>query len=103
MLLLARFLRNQKGGVAPLLGIMIIPLLGAVGAAVDYSRANSTRTAMQAALDSTALMLSRDAQTLNGAQLDSKANAYFNALFHRPEAKNVQVQQHFSSPQQGSF
>ena len=102
-MLLARFLRNQKGGVAPMLALGIIPLIGTVGAAVDYSRASSTRTAMQAALDSTALMLSRDAQTLNAAQLDSKATAYFNALFHRPEASNVQVQQQFSSPQQGSF
>ena len=102
-MLLARFLRNQNGGVAPILALMIIPLIGAVGAAVDYSRASSARTAMQSALDSTALMLSRDAQTLNPAQLESKASAYFNALFHRPEASNVQVQQQLSSPQQGSF
>src|SRR5688572_7844569 len=102
-MLLARFLRNQKGGVAPILALMIIPLMGLVGAAVDYSRASSARTAMQAALDSTALMLSKDAQTLSAAQLDSKASLYFNALFHRPEALNVQVQQQFSSPQQGSF
>ena len=102
-MLLARFLQNQKGGVAPLLALAIIPLLGAVGAAVDYSRANSTRTAMQAALDSTALMLSKDAQGLTSEQLDSKASAYFNALFHRPEASNVQVTQLFSSPQPGMY
>ena len=102
-MLLARFLRNQKGGVAPILALLIIPLMGLVGAAVDYSRASSTRTAMQAALDSAALMLSRDAQTLSPAQLDSKASLYFNALFHRPEASNVQVQQQFGSPQAGSF
>jgi Flp pilus assembly protein TadG len=100
---LARFLRNQKGGVAPMLALGIIPLIGAVGAAVDYSRANSTRTAMQAALDSTALMLSKDAQGLTAAQLDSKASVYFNALFHRPEASNVQITQQLSSPQAGSF
>jgi len=35
------------------------------GAALDYSRANSARTAMQAAVDSAALMLSKDAQTLS--------------------------------------
>jgi Flp pilus assembly protein TadG len=102
-MLFARFLRNQKGGVAPILALGIIPLLGAVGAGVDYSRASSTRTAMQAALDSTALMLSKDAQSLTTAQLDSKASVYFNALFHRPEASNVQVTQQFSSPQEGSF
>ena len=102
-MLLARFLRNQKGGVAPMLGARAIPLVGMVGAAVDYSRASSTRTAMQAALDSTALMLSKDAQTLTAAQLDSKATAYFNALFHRPEASNVQVTQQFSSAAAGQL
>ena len=57
---LPRFLRNQKGGVAPTLALAIIPLVGMVGAAIDYSRANSVRTSMQGALDSTALMLSKD-------------------------------------------
>ena len=100
---LARFLRNQKGGVAPTLALAIIPLVGMVGAAVDYSRANATRTAMQSALDATALMLSKDAQSLTAAQLSSKATTYFNALFQRPEASNVHVTQQFSSPQAGNF
>ena len=41
----------------------MIPIIGFVGAAVDYSRANSAKAAMQAAIDSTALMLSKDAST----------------------------------------
>jgi Flp pilus assembly protein TadG len=98
-----RFVNDRKAGVAPLLGLALIPLMAAVGAAVDYSRASSVRTAMQSALDSTALMLSKDAQNLNGDQLTAKANVYFNALFNRPEATNVQVTQQFGSPQQGSF
>src|SRR5262249_45313167 len=81
----------------------IIPIIAAVGASVDYSRASSVRTSMQAALDSTALMLSRDAQGMNAEQLATKAGTYFNALFVRPEASNVQVTHQFSSPQQGSF
>ncbi len=40
--------------------IAAIPLIGFVGAAIDYSRANAARSTMQAALDSTALMLSKD-------------------------------------------
>ena len=48
-------------------------------------------------------MLSRDAQNLNGVQLAEKATAYFNSMFNRPEAGNVQVTPEFSSPQQGSF
>ena len=99
----ARFFRDRKGGVAPMLALGIIPLVGAVGAAVDYSRANAVRTAMQNALDATALMLSKDAQGLEAIQLNEKAGTYFSALFTRPEATNVQVTPQFSSPQQGSF
>jgi Flp pilus assembly protein TadG len=102
-MLFARFVRDRKGGVAPLLALGIIPLVGTVGAAVDYSRANLVRTAMQNALDATALMLSKDAQSLPAPQLDAKATSYFNSLFTRPEAGNVQVTQQFGSPQQGSF
>ena len=46
---------------------------------------------MQAAADSTALMLSKDASTLTASQLQTKATAYFNALFTRPEANGLTV------------
>ena len=53
--------------------------------------------------NSTALMLSKDAQNLNGTQLGQKANSYFSAMFNRPEASNVQITPQLTSPQQGSF
>lgn len=98
-----RFWRDRRGGVAPMLALGIIPLVGAIGAAVDYSRANLVRTAMQNALDATALMLSKDAQSLNTTQLGQKATSYFNAMFNRPEASNVQVTPTLSTPQESSF
>jgi Flp pilus assembly protein TadG len=58
--LLRRFARASGGNIAILFAIALVPLLGFVGAAVDYSRANRARTAMQAALDSTALMVAKD-------------------------------------------
>ena len=54
-MLFARFSRDRKGGIAPLLALAIVPVLGAVGAAVDYSRASASRTALQSALDSAML------------------------------------------------
>ena len=33
---LQRFWKDRQGAVAPMLGIAIIPLMGAVGAAIDY-------------------------------------------------------------------
>jgi Flp pilus assembly protein TadG len=101
--MLRRFIADRKGGVAPFLAISIVPLAGLIGAAVDYSRAASTRTALQTALDSTALMLSKEAATVSGEQLGASMNAYFNAVFNRPEAQNVALAHEFASPQQGSF
>ena len=46
---------------------------------------------MQAALDSTALMLSKTAGTINQSQLQQTAQNLFFANFNRPEAQNVQV------------
>jgi Mg-chelatase subunit ChlD len=58
---------------------------------------------MQGALDASALMLSKDAESLSADALSQKSSEYFNAQFIRPEANGVQVSQQFSSPQQGSF
>jgi Flp pilus assembly protein TadG len=102
-MLFKRLLHDHTAGVAPLLGLCIIPMVGAVGAAIDYSRAASVRTSMQMALDSTALMLSKEAQGLTTAQLGTKATAYFNALFHRPEVSNLQITQEFGSPALSTF
>jgi len=102
-MLLGRFLGNRDGGVAPMLALAALPLFGFVGAAVDFSRAASVRTAMQGALDASALMLSKDAESLSADALSQKSSEYFNAQFNRPEANGVQVSEQFSSPQQGSF
>lgn len=102
-MLFTRFVRNRDGGAAPLLALAALPLMIATGAAVDYSRANSTRAALQAALDATGLMLSQEAATISADDLGSKANQYFKSLFNRPEAQNVSVSHQFTSPQQGSF
>ena len=92
-----RFARDRRGNVAITFGIATLPIIGAVGAAVDFSHANSVKAAMQSALDSTALMLARDAATLTDPDLDAKAKAYFNAIFTRPEATNVTVNATYSS------
>lgn len=86
----------RSGNVTITAALLLIPMIGLVGAAVDYSRANSARTAMQTALDSTALMLSKEAATLTPAQLEQKAKDYFTALYHRPDAGDVQVTPDFS-------
>jgi Mg-chelatase subunit ChlD len=88
---LRQFCKDGRGSVLPLFAATIIPVIGFIGAAVDYSRVSSARTEMQAALDATALMLSKEATGQNDTALSSKANAYFQQLFNRPEAQGITV------------
>ena len=99
---LARFLKDRKASVAPMLALTAIPLFGFVGAAVDYSSASSVRTSMQSALDSTALMLSKTAGSLDPVPLQTLANNLFLANFNRPEALNTQVTATYAKQSNGS-
>jgi Flp pilus assembly protein TadG len=93
----ARFGGANQGNVAVIFAIAILPVMGFAGAAIDYSRANAARSSMQAALDSTALMMSKDLSsgtfTLSGTpaqqstQLNAKALAYFTGLYTNSDAK----------------
>ena len=77
--------------------LAIIPVVGLVGASVDYSRANSVKAGMQAALDATALAMAKLAPTLTQTQLQTKTTAYFQAMFSHPEAKNLVVTPTYST------
>jgi Flp pilus assembly protein TadG len=85
----AAFRADRRGNVAIIFAIAIIPVFGAVGAAVDYSRANSARTAMQSALDVTALMVSKEALDLQSGQVQKKARAYFSSQFNHADVKQL--------------
>jgi Flp pilus assembly protein TadG len=100
---LRAFRTARSGNVVFTFALATVPIIGFAGAAVDYSRANSAKAAMQAAVDSTALMLSKDAQTLTTAQLNQKATAYFNALFNRTDVSNIVITPAFTSPSAGDF
>ena len=102
-MLLARFLQDRRGSLLPTFALATTGVIGFVGAAVDYSRASSTKAAIQTALDATGLILSREAEKLDPTQLKQKATDYFTAQFTRPEAKNIQVDSLLTSPQQGTF
>ena len=86
---LAGFKAASHGNVTILFALSMIPVFGLVGAAVDYSRANSARSAMQAAVDATALMLSKDVAELSSSERSKKATDYFAALFNRTEVTDV--------------
>jgi Flp pilus assembly protein TadG len=85
------FWRGEEGNVAVIFTLALLPVVGMTGGAIDYSHATAVRASMQAALDATALALSKEAVSLNATQLQEKAVAYFGAAFNRPEAPGVTV------------
>jgi Flp pilus assembly protein TadG len=85
------FRTARAGNVAITFALASLPIVGTVGFAVDYSHANSVKVAMQAALDSTALMVAKEASTVTSTQLQSDALSYFSALFTRPESTNISI------------
>ncbi len=88
---------DRKGNVAIIFGLALLPMTALVGAAVDYSRASSVRADFQAALDATALMISKTASTSTAAQLQTQAHDYFLALFTRSEAISPNITAVYSS------
>jgi Flp pilus assembly protein TadG len=80
-MLFQRFLDDRSGSVMPLLALAAIPVVGLIGASVDYSRAAAIQATLQAAADSTSLAMYRNASTLPATQLQAQGQAYFNALF----------------------
>ena len=93
---LRRFGRARDGNVAVIFALATLPIIAAVGAAVDYSRANAVKSDMQAALDSTVLMLSKQASTDTVDELQSKASTYFKAIFNPHGAQNISLTASYS-------
>src|ERR1700674_854432 len=93
------FADAQGGNVAIVFALSLIPLTRIAGAAIDYSRGNSAKTDMQAALDATALMLAKDTAVPGetGAQLQGSAQAVFKALFNRPEVTSISITSTYKS------
>lgn len=69
---------SRAGNVAIIFSLAVIPVIGGIGAAIDYSMANNNRTSMQKALDLTALALAK-LMPLTQAQLNTTGWQIFSA------------------------
>lgn len=101
-----RFAGAKDGNVAVIFAIALLPVMAIVGAAIDYTRAASARSSMQAALDSTALMISRDAAanpSMSASAVEALATQYFKALYHNTDAVNVEVTASFTPNNSTNF
>ena len=74
-----RFGTDRSGATAILFGLTLLPLMGAVGAAVDYSRAASFHSRAQLAVDGAALAIVREPATLTDGEIQGKGEAYVTA------------------------
>ena len=72
---------DEFGNVAVIFALAFLPVLGFVGAAVDYSHGNAMKASMQAAVDATALNLMKTAYTFNETTLNQKATDSFTLCF----------------------
>src|ERR1700761_3289291 len=85
------FRKSNDGNIAVILALAAIPTVSVMGMAIDYTRAVSARSAMQEAADAASLMLAQDAATRTAAQLTTKAQTYFNALYTASGVTGVSV------------
>jgi Flp pilus assembly protein TadG len=92
-----KFRHDKRGNVAAIFGFSLIPVLVAVGAAVDYSRGNNAKASMQMAIDATGLMLSKDVSTLSTSQLSQKADTEFRTLLNRTDIQNLVITPTYTS------
>ncbi|MEM8772788.1 MAG: TadE/TadG family type IV pilus assembly protein [Pseudomonadota bacterium] len=76
------FLKDRSGNVAMMFGLLLIPLLAAVGVAIDFHRQNFARTVVQQAVDATALRIAQTPDLVE-PQLSQKAEEIFNASLDR--------------------
>jgi Flp pilus assembly protein TadG len=85
------------GNVAITFAFATLPVIGAIGTAIDFSHANAVKADMQAALDSTALMLSKNVASMTNSELQAQARSYFTSIFSRPDATNINVSAAYST------
>jgi Flp pilus assembly protein TadG len=78
---IGRFRGDETGNIAIIFAITLVPLLGGISAAVDYSLANRERTKTQAVLD--AAVLAGVQEATSSLQI-AKASTFFTAQITNP-------------------
>ncbi len=73
----------ERGNVAVIFAIMLVPIISVVGMSVDYSSAVNAKGKLQATLDAAALAAGRMLQTSGSSdQAEAAANKHFNATIN---------------------
>ena len=75
-----RLWKDRSGNFAAILAISMVPIVAAVGASVDISRAYIVESRLKAALDASALAIG-GSTGLSAAQMQTMAQSYFSANY----------------------
>lgn len=95
---LIKFSRQQEGTVAPIFGLLFIPMIFLVGMSVDTGRAIRVKANMQNALDSATLAGLR----ADASQRQTVADGFFSTNFTEP-SDAITSSHGFSSPEPGKY
>jgi hypothetical protein len=76
---LRQFIKDRRGATAITFALLLVPLLGFAGLAVDYSRASNDRSRLQNAADAAALAAASVFTGSNKATAEAKARAFLQA------------------------
>ena len=87
--MLRQFASDDRGNVAVAFAFSMIPIIGSIGAAVDYARSTSVRSGLQIATDRTVLLSAREPKAAPLADIQARAAAQFNANYHPPSGVKV--------------
>jgi Flp pilus assembly protein TadG len=88
-LIWSRLAADVRGGVGMIFAVALVPVLGLLGAAVDYSRASQAQTNLQAAVDAAALAAGKVALEQNRKDVGKNARDTFNGTFQRHDGVRV--------------
>ncbi|GGE40845.1 membrane protein [Agaricicola taiwanensis] len=90
MSLVSRFGQDQRGNIAMMFGLSILPVVIAMGLALDYTRASDLKTRLQAAADYAALAtMNKDNQGKSLAELENDAEALFQSSLDPRDAARL--------------
>lgn len=100
-----RFSSADRGNVAVIFGIALVPLIGFVGYGVDYSRAMAAQSRMQTVLDAATLMIAKDDApgTMSNSAITAGLTTYFNGQYAVTDVSGITLSASYvNDPTSGS-
>ncbi len=93
MTIFQKFLKNDRGSMGMILGLGLVPIVGVMGLAVDYSNSVKAKYRLQQVLDSTATAIATDsdASLISQGALQARAHTYAKSLSGGLEVENLQL------------